>query len=194
MMEDSRSLVANREAIMSGILGSLTEGLKLTEYQDWLTLVERLNSAVQSGQVRKVPVLKMVWSRVEEWFFDPESEEVYVYAPPNPPSMPIWEKVDVLEHLEKPDPPPLSVFKIGQMSVMTGYIMKMSLQALVRRGLAEELPVPAAVPQSKDRTEKWYKDTVSNVVYRLSEYYGLQDPDDIRWEVVPQELLKAKVQ
>jgi hypothetical protein len=195
MGEDTKSIFTNSDSTMSGISGSLTDGLKITEYQDWLIFVERLAEAVRTGGLRKIPVLKPVWGgTTEEWFLDPETGEVYFYVPPDPPGMPKWEKVDVLKHLEKPDPPPLSVFKIGQMSVMTGYILKMRLQALVSRGLAEELPVPAAVPQTKDRTEKWYKDTVSNVVYRLSEYYGLHDADDIRWEVVPQALLHAKVQ
>jgi hypothetical protein len=179
---------------MAGILESLTQGLRITEYADWLILVERLNAAVRAGRARSIPVLKLVWSRDEEWFLDPESEEVYVYAPPNPPSMPRWQKVDVLKHLEASDPPPLSVFKVGQMSVMAAHIMKMSLEAILARGLAEELPVPAEVPRSRDRTEKWYKDKVSNVVYRLSEYYGLHDADDIRWEVVPQTLLHRRIQ
>jgi len=161
------------------------QGLTITEYSDWLVFVERLSEVVRSGRIRQVPVLKRVWSRGEEWFLDPESEEVYVYAPPSPPSMPIWEKVDVLQHLEASDPPPLSTFEVGQISVMTAYIMKMRLQALAGQGLVEELPIPAGVPRVKDGTEKWYKDKVSNVVYRLSEYYGLQDADDIRWEVVP---------
>jgi hypothetical protein len=39
-MNDSRSFFANYEAAMSGILGSLTVGLKITEYHDWLTFVE----------------------------------------------------------------------------------------------------------------------------------------------------------
>jgi hypothetical protein len=180
---------------MSSVLESLIEGLNFTEYQDWLTFVQRLAEATRTGRVRKIPVLKPVWSRSsEEWFLDPETSQVYVYVPPNAPSMPIWEKVDVLRHLDAEDPPPLSVFKLGQMTVMTAYIMKMSLEDLVRRGLAEELTVPAGVPRSKDKTERWYRDKVSNIVYRLSEYYGLKDADDMRWEVVPQAELGGKIQ
>ena len=173
------------EGHMPGILDLLTHELAITEYSDWLIFVERLNNAVKSGRVRRVPVVKPVWGKSEEWFLDPEIGEVYAYFPPNPPVLPIWKKVDVLKHLEAPDPPPLSGFKLGQITPMTAHIMKMSLEALVGRGLAEELPLPVEVPRSKDRTEKWYKDRVSNVVYRLSEYYGLHDADDIRWEVVP---------
>jgi hypothetical protein len=47
--------------------------------------------------------------------------------------MPKWEKVDVLKHLEMPDPPPLSVFKVGAITVMTAHVMKMSLEAAVAR-------------------------------------------------------------
>jgi hypothetical protein len=179
---------------MSGILKSLVQNLTITEYPDWLIFVDRLNEAVRTGRIRKVPVIKRVWDRDEEWYLDPESEEVYAYAAPNPPTMPIWEKVDVLKHPEAPEPAPLSVFKIGPISVMTAYIMKMRLEALVGSGLAEELPVPIEVPRSKDTTERWYKDSVSNLVYRLREYYGLHDADEIRWEVVPQAEHGGKIQ
>jgi hypothetical protein len=185
MAEGFRSSFQTLERAMAGILESITEGLTITEYSDWLIFVERLNDAVQAGRVRRVPVLKSVWGRSEEWFLDSETGEMYAYFPPNPPVLPRWKKVDVLKHLEAHDPPPLSVFKVGQISVMTAHIMKMSLEALVSRGLAEELPVPVEVPRSRDRTERWYRDNVSNVVYRLSEYYGLHDADDIRWEVIP---------
>ncbi|MGO9085302.1 MAG: hypothetical protein ACLQBK_08760 [Candidatus Sulfotelmatobacter sp.] len=179
---------------MAGTLESLTDQLTIAEYRDWLVFVERLSNAVRAGSVRKVPVLKPVWAKSEEWFLDPESGEVYVYAPPNPPSLPIWERVVVLTHLEASDPAPLSIFKVGSITVMTAHIMTLKLEDLVSRGLAEELPVPVEVPRSRDRSEKWYKDKVSNVVYRLSEYYGLEDADDIRWEVVPQALLHGKMQ
>jgi len=43
---------------MASILESLTQGLKITEYTDWLIFVERLNEAVRAGRARKVPVLK----------------------------------------------------------------------------------------------------------------------------------------
>jgi hypothetical protein len=180
---------------MTGILGSLIFGLTITEHHDWLIFVERLAEAVRTGRVRKVPVLKPVWGgSTEEWFLDPETGEVYFYVPPDPPGMPKWERIDVLKHMETPDPPPLSVFNVGQISVMTAHVMKMSLEALVGRGLAAELPVPAEVPQPKDGTEKWYKDTVSNVVYRLIEHYPLEGAGDIRWEVVPQTLLQGLIQ
>lgn len=179
---------------MTGILGSLTTGLTITEYSDWLVFVERLNEAVRTGRVRKVPVLKPEWAGSEEWFLDPQASEVYVYLPPDPPGLPKWEKVDVLKHLETPDPPPLSVFKVGPITVMTAHIMKMSLEAIVGRGLAEELPVPAQLPGLKDGTEKWYRDNGSNVVYRLIEIYPLKGADDIRWEVVPQTLLHGEIQ
>jgi hypothetical protein len=108
-----------------------------------------------------------VWNSNEEWFLDPDSGEVYVYVSPNAPSMPIWERVDVLRHLEAPDPDPISGSKVGQITVMTAYIMKMSLDALVSLGLVTVLPSPVERLWPKDRTERWYKDNVTNVVYRL---------------------------
>lgn len=144
--------------------------------------------------MRKVPVLKQVWTPSEEWFLDPGTDEIYVYVAPDPPGMPKWEKVDVLQHLEAPDPLPVGGFKLGPITVMTAHIMKMSLQALVSRGLVEVLPSPVEALWPQDRTERWYKDNVTNVVYRLIEHYRLEGADDIRWEVVPQAELSGKIQ
>jgi len=62
-------------------------------------------------------------------------------------------------------------------------VMKMKLEDLLKRDLVEEL-IPRRT--SGHGTEKWFKDKVSSIIYRLSEYYGLGEPDDIRWEVVSQ--------
>ena len=59
------------ERTMAGILESLTQGLTITEYPDWVKFVERLNEAVRAGRVRKVPVLRPVWGKREQWFLDP---------------------------------------------------------------------------------------------------------------------------
>jgi hypothetical protein len=72
--------------------------------------------------------------------------------------------------------------------------MKMSLDALVSRGLVTVLPSPVERLWPKDRTERWYKDNVTNVVYRLIEHYRLEGAADIRWEVVPQAELSGKIQ
>jgi hypothetical protein len=178
---------------MAGVLDSLTHELRITEYSDWLIFVERLNEAVRARRVRKVQVVKRVWSSDEEWFLDPATGEVYVYCPPNSPSLPIWEKVDVLKHPEATDPAPLSVFKTGPITVMTAHIMKMKLEILVRSGLVEALTPPHDSTSSR-RTEKWFRDNESNVTYRLMEYYGLEDADEIRWEVVRQAELTGKIQ
>jgi hypothetical protein len=187
-------LETTSETKMAGILESLTRGLTITEYSGWLIFVARLNEAVSEGRVRKVPVLKMVWGRDEEWFLEPETDEIYVYVAPNPPSMPKWEKVDVLAHLQATDPAPLSVFKLGKISPMTAHIMKMKLEDLVSRGLVEELPLPPhATPPGQD-TERWYRDAESRIIYRLREHYGLKDPDDLRWEIVPPAEFSNKIQ
>lgn len=179
---------------MASTLELLTRGLTITEYPDWVKFVERLNEAVRAGHVRKVPVLKPVWGKREQWFLDPQTDEVYVYVEPNPPGMPIWERVDVLRHLEAPDPAPLSGFKVGPITVMMAHVMKLNIESLIGRGLVEALPTPETALVTKDRTERWYRDRVSNVVYRLSEYYPLKGADDIRWEVVPQAKLAGKIQ
>jgi hypothetical protein len=178
---------------MAGILDSLTHELTITEYSDWLIFVERLNEAVRAGRIRKVPVVKRVWASDEEWFLDPESGEIYVYCAPNSPSLPIWERVNVLKHLEVTDPANLSVFKTGPITVMTAHIMKMKLETLVGSGLVEALTPPCAQASSRRGSEKWFRDNASNVTYRLIEYYGLEDADDIRWEVIPQAELSGVI-
>jgi len=106
---------------------------------------------------------------------------------------PIWERVDVLKHVEATDPAPLSVFKTGPITVMTAHIMKMKLETLMGSGLVEALTLPPALASSRRGTEKWFRDNVSNITYRLIECYGLEDRD-IRWEVVPQGELSGKIQ
>lgn len=74
---------------------------------------------------------------------------------------------------------------MGQITVMKAHVMKMELEALVAKGLAEELSPPKSLASSRRGTERWFRDTVSNVTYRLIEYFGFMDADDMRWEVVP---------
>jgi hypothetical protein len=68
---------------------------------------------------------------------------------------------------------------------MAAYVMKMKLEELVAGGLVEELFPPKSLASSRRGTERWFRDTVSNVTYRLIEYFGFLDADDMRWEVVP---------
>ena len=180
---------------MAGILESLARDLTITKYDDWKIFVERLNEALRSGHIRRTPILKPVWGTYEEWFLDPKTGDVFVYLPPDDRGNPCWKKLDVLKHLETPDPPeppPLSTFKIGQITVMTGWVMKLKLKELVAAGLVDEITPPKDI--SRRGTERWFKDNVSNVTYRLTEYYGLNDPDEIRWEVVPPSGLNGRIQ
>jgi hypothetical protein len=181
---------------MAGILESLSEGLTIAKHSDWVTFAERLDHAVRSGRVREVPVLKAVQGAgtAYKWFLDPETGEIYGYVAPNPPVYPRWEKVDVLGNAEPLSPAPLSGIKIGPTTVMKAYFLKQQIEALVARGLVEVFPTPASASTSKDRAEIWYRDRVSNVVYRLSEYFPLKGADDIRWEIVPQGELNGKIQ
>jgi hypothetical protein len=182
---------------MAGILESLTQGLTIIEKPDWVAFVERLDRAVRSGRVRELAAPKPVrcgGKSYSQLFLDPETGEIYGYIAPDPPVYPRWEKVDVLGQSEVPNPTPLGGIKIGPKTVMMAHFLKQQIEALVARGLVEALPTPASALTSKDRTEKWYRDNVSSVVYRLIEHYPLQGADDIRWEVVPQAELGGKVQ
>jgi hypothetical protein len=179
-----------------GILQSLTEGLNITKYPDWVIFVERLDSAIRSGRIREVPVLGPIHGAGVDykWFLDPETSEIYGYSSPNPPAYPRWERIDVLNSAGPVNVAPLSGIKIGPKTVMRAHFIKQQIEVLVSRGLVEVLPTPASALTSKDRTEKWYRDKVTNVVYRLSEYYPVKGADDIRWEAVPQGELGGKIQ
>ena len=179
---------------MAGILHSLTNGLTITKYSDWLIFVERLNEAVRTGRIRQVPVVKSVWCSDEEWFLDPETDEIFAYCAPNPPAMPTWQRVDPLKQSGDYRLAPLSVFETGPVTVMTAHFMKMRIEILVARRLVEALTPPCHVALSSRGTEKWFKDIVSNITYRLIECYGLGDKDDIRWEVIPSAELSRKIQ
>lgn len=196
MGEGFRSLYLIREQVpkfMTGVLSSIAGGLNIKEYRDWLVFVQRLEDSVRVGRVRSIPVIKRVWSDNEQWFLDPESDEVYVYVAPNPPVLPIWEKLDVLKDLETVDPAPLSVFKVGQITPMMAHVMKINLQSLVQRGSIEELSLPSHLHIPKETSEKWYRDRISNVVYRLREHYSMEGADDIRWEIVRPTEVSGKV-
>ena len=182
---------------MAGILESLTQGLTIIERPDWIAFVERLERAVRLGLVREIAAPNPAHcggKSYSQLFLDPETGEVYGYVAPDPPVYPRWEKVDVLGNPEAADPAPLNSIKLGAKTIMMAHCLKQQIEVLVARGLVEALSTPASALTSKDRTERWYRDNVSSVVYRLIEHYQLEGADDIRWEVVPQAELGGKIQ
>ena len=92
---------------MASILTSLTANLTITEHSDWEQFVQRPNRLVQAGHVRRISAMKRLRADNEEWYLDPGTGEVYVYAPPDWPFLPTWERVDVLgaDHKTMPTPP-----------------------------------------------------------------------------------------
>jgi hypothetical protein len=177
----------------------LTDQLTITEYRDWLVFVERLNEAVASGRVRRIPVTKTVYLKNEQWFLDPATDEVYVYVAPDSPILPIWEKVDVLR-LDQPtgkehsrevghaNQANLKVFTVGKISPAEAQSVRVALDILIRRGLVRVLE-PYGVSVSEGSTERWFQDNGTKAVYRLIE----RNNGEIRWERVPQTLLRGQV-
>ena len=90
---------------MAGILESLTYNLTITEHSDWERFVQRLSHLVQTGRVRRVTPTKRLKANDEEWYLDPETGDVYVYAPPDWPFLPSWEKVDAISATSEPRQP-----------------------------------------------------------------------------------------
>jgi len=178
---------------MAGILGSLTDALTITEYEDWLIFVQRLQELVASGRVRRIPqpVGNKRFAKEDEWYLDPDTGEAYVHIIPDAPVMPQWVKVDLLAPVETPEPHAndLSVIPTGEKSRLEAKGLKGILDFLVQQGAVEALD-PSSEPTSRDSTEKWFKDLQTKVVYRLIQK---GNGDDNRWERVPQSEVQIKV-
>lgn len=80
---------------MKSIFESLANGLRLSDYEDWLTFDGRLSQLVHAGAAKRVPTLKVLHMSDEEWYADPTTGEVYVYVRPDDKILPVWERVDV---------------------------------------------------------------------------------------------------
>ena len=89
---------------MSGVFRSVTDGLKITEYQDWLIFVQRLQDLVRSGRIRRISpsVGNHRFAKEDEWYFDPETGEAYVHVIPDAPVLPQWIQVDLLAPIGRP--------------------------------------------------------------------------------------------
>ena len=80
---------------MQSLFESLTNGLTLSDYDDWLIFDARLSDLVHSGHAKRVPALKLLHMPDEEWYVDPSTGEIYVYVRPDDKILPKWERVDV---------------------------------------------------------------------------------------------------
>jgi hypothetical protein len=175
---------------MSGVLHEITAGLKISNYRDWLIFDQRLKELVRSGRVKRVPTLRKIHFKDDEWYLDPSTGEIYLYVRPDPPILPIWEAVDVFEAPMAPEPHPnnLSVIPIGKTSLFETKGIRALMDLLVRQGTVEKL-VPFNAPAGS--VENWYKEVQTGTVYRLVES---ADGSDNRWERVPQSELNRIVQ
>jgi len=88
---------------VTGVLASVTDGLTISKHSDWQIFVRRLEELVRSGRARKVPPVRRVFSKGEEWYLDSENGDIYVYVSPDSPILPIWEKIDFFA--AAPNPP-----------------------------------------------------------------------------------------
>lgn len=177
---------------MASILESVTDGLTITRYADWLVFTERLRELVRSGKIRTITPLKSHhFAKGDEWYLDPETGEIYVHGVPGAPSLPSWERFDAVAHTQPPVPHPnnLTVIPLGSMGSVETRSTKTILGLLAHQGMVEMLE-PQDAAKSQGVAETWYKDTQTGVVYRLVEKGG----EDNRWEMVPQNELRLRVQ
>jgi len=80
---------------MQPLFESLTSGLTLIDYDDWLIFDARLSDLVHTGRAKRVPALKVLHMPDEEWYEDPSTGEIYVYVRPDDKVLPKWERIDV---------------------------------------------------------------------------------------------------
>ena len=177
---------------MASILESVTDGLTITKYADWVVFTERLRELVRGGRIRRIAPLKSRHFRQgDEWYLDPATGEIYVHGVPDSPILPSWERFDVVAHTQPAQPHPnnLTVIPLGSMGSVEAQSTKTILNLLVGRGMVEALD-PENLVKSEGVTETWFKDAQTGVVYRLIERGG----EDNRWEIVPQSEQHLKVQ
>jgi hypothetical protein len=169
---------------MKTTLGSVTDGLNIRDkYDDWLIFVSRLNQLVADGHIRRIsPLPNNYFGKNDEWYLDIETGEIYVHGLPNAPTLPVWERFDIIRHTEAPKPQPndLSVIPTGKISSLQAKNLRGLLDFLVHQRLAEPLAPPNQASAS-GYAEKWFKDPKSDAIYRLVEN---EDGNDNRWERV----------
>lgn len=94
-------------------------------------------------------------------------------------------------HTEPPDPYPnnLSVIPQGNMGAAEAHSLKTILTLLARQGKVETLH-PKNLGTPNGMTETWFRDTQTEVIYRLIEKGG----EDNWWERVPRTELQPNIQ
>jgi hypothetical protein len=85
---------------MAGVLDSITEGLTIKNqiimnYEDCVTLKQRLDGLVREGKARQIPPPKGVDGRGYDWYLDVATGDLYCYGAPNAPALPEWKKFDL---------------------------------------------------------------------------------------------------
>jgi len=179
---------------MAGTLASVTEGLEITRYEDWLTFVKRLEELVRAGRARRIsqPAGDRRFAKEDEWYLDSETGEVFVHVIPDAPVLPRWVKVDLLAPADPPQPhvSDLRVIPVGKKTRLEAKNLNGLLDFLVNQGAVEAV-VPPNTALLAGSTEKWFKDLQTGILYRLVQN---RDSDDNRWEKVPQREMQMKVQ
>jgi hypothetical protein len=187
------------DEISTGGVDSILDGLDLSGYQGWKAFAERLDKLIAAGCLRKIPALKGKPHAYEEWYVEDKTGNIFIYRPPEDRPTTIWEKVDLFapEPELEPERPSRNVLELDLRDVPVGprsrreaLSLLTCLFMLIGFGKIETVDRPfPAVPG--ERTETWFRDPRSGIVYKLVEGDG---EDDSFWGPVPPHELHVKAQ
>jgi hypothetical protein len=175
---------------------SILTGLDIDRYDDWTIFEKRLQNLLRSGRLRSISPLRGKQRTGENWYFEEETKNIYLYSEPTEKGHPEWKKVDPFSGPE-PDNPSRSVLKldlgdipVGRMDRSQALSLLTQLFILVGFGKIETVdrPFPAA---PGEHTETWFRNPRNGVVYKLVE--GDCDNDSYWGPVLPHEM-QAKAQ
>lgn len=165
-------------------LDYLLKGLIISKYADWVIFDQRLEQLIRSGRVRRIPKLRTIHVKSEEWYLNPDTNEIYVYVRPDDKILPKWEKVDIFAKPEIAHSfvSGLDAIPTAKMIGPEAVSLKGVLRALVDNGIAEIIDHQISVPMvSPKHPETWYRDLQTKATYRLIENI---DDGSTLWERV----------
>jgi len=180
---------------------SILHGLNIRDLGDWENFAQRLEALVSSGGLRSIPPPQGQSSFYgEHWYLEEETGDIYFYREPGERNSAEWAKADPFEKREEFRATPwrggnvlqldLGDMPVGQMDRGKALSLLTRLFMLIGAGKIETADRPFP-PAPGEKTETWFRDPRSGIVYKLVEGDG---EDDSFWGPVPLHELHMKAQ